>query len=316
MPTQDWFEPVNNILFVNDGMNKKTRVWYDEKEWEDIFINTGIRATKEGKFFENAFNEMLILTDRVEEYISGKKTISSLQDWKEFYELWIKWWGPMAVIFTLPESETAPKHIRDAALELRAKTEKYSDGIDSFSTGYLMKRYQEYADLIALMTPDEVGRIDELSVREIEDIKKRKNGFVFLNGRLYGREELDTVMVANGLKLNESEIILGSEVKGAPASLGIAIGKVVVVYGKKDLGRIDADSILVTEMTSPDYVPYMKIAKAVVTDEGGINCHAAIVAREMKKPCIIGTKIATKIFKDGDRIEVDADKGIVRILKN
>jgi pyruvate,water dikinase len=67
-------------------------------------------------------------------------------------------------------------------------------------------------------------------------------------------------------------------------------------------------------MTRPDYLPAMQKASAFVTDEGGITCHAAIIAREMKKPCIIGTKIASKIIKDGDMVEVDADKGVVRIL--
>jgi len=59
----------------------------------------------------------------------------------------------------------------------------------------------------------------------------------------------------------------------------------------------------------------MKKAAAFVTDEGGITCHAAIVARELKKPCIIGTKIATQALKDGDEVEVDADKGAVKLLK-
>mgnify|MGYP001564748046 CR=1 FL=1 len=59
----------------------------------------------------------------------------------------------------------------------------------------------------------------------------------------------------------------------------------------------------------------MRKAAAFVTDEGGILCHAAIVARELKKPCIIGTKIATRVFKDGDMVEVDATKGIVRKIK-
>lgn len=68
-------------------------------------------------------------------------------------------------------------------------------------------------------------------------------------------------------------------------------------------------------MTSPWYLPAMKKATAIVTDEGGITCHAAIVSRELKKPCIIGTKIATKVLKDGDLVEVDANKGIVRIIK-
>ena len=70
--------------------------------------------------------------------------------------------------------------------------------------------------------------------------------------------------------------------------------------------------ILITTMTMPTYISAIKIAGAVVTDEGGSLCHAAITARELKKPCIIGTKHATKVFKDGDMVEVDANTGIVR----
>mgnify|MGYP001562085147 CR=1 FL=1 len=72
--------------------------------------------------------------------------------------------------------------------------------------------------------------------------------------------------------------------------------------------------ILVTFMPAPSHISAMEKAAAFVTDEGGITCHAAIVAREMKKPCIIGTKIATKVLKDGDMVEVDANKGIVKII--
>ena len=72
---------------------------------------------------------------------------------------------------------------------------------------------------------------------------------------------------------------------------------------------------MVTSMTTPDFLPAMERAAAFVTDEGGITCHAAIVAREMKKPCIIGTKMATKQLISGDAIEVDAVNGIVKIIK-
>ena len=67
-----------------------------------------------------------------------------------------------------------------------------------------------------------------------------------------------------------------------------------------------------TPMTRPEFLPLMKKAKAIITDEGGITCHAAIVSRELGIPCIIGTKIATKVLKDNDLVEVDAEKGIVR----
>lgn len=61
-------------------------------------------------------------------------------------------------------------------------------------------------------------------------------------------------------------------------------------------------------------MPVLKACSAIVTNEGGLSCHAAIIARELKKPCVIGTKIATEVFKNGDRVEVDANRGIVRKL--
>ena len=72
---------------------------------------------------------------------------------------------------------------------------------------------------------------------------------------------------------------------------------------------------MVSPATNPNIMPAIVKASAIVTDEGRITCHAAIVAKEMNKPCVIGTKIATKALKGGDRVEVDADKGVVRILK-
>jgi pyruvate,water dikinase len=67
-------------------------------------------------------------------------------------------------------------------------------------------------------------------------------------------------------------------------------------------------------MTSPEFVHAMKLSAAIVANEGGVLCHAAIMSRELRKPCIIGTKIATDVIKTGDMVEVDADKGVVTIL--
>ena len=72
--------------------------------------------------------------------------------------------------------------------------------------------------------------------------------------------------------------------------------------------------IIVSSMTRPEMVVAMKKAAAIITDEGGITSHAAIVSRELGIPCILGTKIATKVFKNGDIAEVDANNGIVRKL--
>ena len=78
------------------------------------------------------------------------------------------------------------------------------------------------------------------------------------------------------------------------------------------VGPVKEKDILITPMTTTDYTPILDKIAGLVTDEGGISCHAAIVSRELGIPCIIGTRIATKAFKNGDIVEVDADKGIVR----
>jgi phosphohistidine swiveling domain-containing protein len=104
------------------------------------------------------------------------------------------------------------------------------------------------------------------------------------------------------------------EIKGQIASKGKIKGRVKLIFGSKDFYKINKGEVLVTSMTVPNMVPIMKKAAAFVTDEGGVTCHAAIISREMGKPCIIGTQIATQILKDNDLIEVDADRGIIRIL--
>lgn len=104
------------------------------------------------------------------------------------------------------------------------------------------------------------------------------------------------------------------EFKGSIAYKGVVRGTVRIVKDASQIGKVNQGEILVTQMTFPSFLPAMIRASAFVTDEGGITCHAAIVAREMRKPCIIGTKVATSVLNDGDLIEVDADKGVVRKL--
>jgi pyruvate,water dikinase len=103
-------------------------------------------------------------------------------------------------------------------------------------------------------------------------------------------------------------------IHGNVACPGKVTGKVRIVNTAKQMHKIKEGDILVATQTTPELLPAMKKAAAFVTDIGGITSHAAIVSREMNKPCVIGTKLATQVFKDGDMVEVDANKGIVRKL--
>ncbi|MFA5154884.1 MAG: PEP-utilizing enzyme [Patescibacteria group bacterium] len=135
--------------------------------------------------------------------------------------------------------------------------------------------------------------------------------------RIWGdRTTISTKDVARIFAVFEKQYVaaLGQEVKGTIAYTGRVVGRVQIISGGKDISRFQPGRILVALMTSPDYIAAIKKAKAIVTDDGGLTCHAAIVARELKKPCIVGTRNATKVLHDGDLVEVDANHGIVKVI--
>lgn len=147
-------------------------------------------------------------------------------------------------------------------------------------------------------------------------VKKRKICyFALINNRKF-KETIGE----NGIKLRKKELETKLDnsgiIKGQIGQRGKIRGIVRVCNGAEDaLRKIKTGDILVCGMTLPEYVPAMKKAGAIITDEGGITCHAAIISRELKIPCVTGTKIATQVLKDGDSVEVDANKGVVKILK-
>jgi phosphohistidine swiveling domain-containing protein len=102
---------------------------------------------------------------------------------------------------------------------------------------------------------------------------------------------------------------------GQCGATGKASGKVRVIHHMAHLDSFKKGEVLVTAATNPAFVVAMKKAAAIVTDEGGITCHAAILSRELDIPCVIGTKIATHVLKDGDRLKIDATEGIVKKVK-
>ncbi|PIV00524.1 phosphoenolpyruvate synthase [Candidatus Shapirobacteria bacterium CG03_land_8_20_14_0_80_39_12] len=108
-------------------------------------------------------------------------------------------------------------------------------------------------------------------------------------------------------EIGEKKIIL----TGSAASPGLGWGKVVIVNSKKEIGKVKQGDILVTSMTTPDFVPAMKKVSAIVTDKGGLTSHAAIVSRELGVPCVVGTEKATKLLKNNQAITVDGTHGKV-----
>jgi len=126
-----------------------------------------------------------------------------------------------------------------------------------------------------------------------------------------GRISITTEFESDETNIQRGEV---REIRGDIANRGKAEGLVKIVSGVDDMSKVNRGDILVTSMTRPEMIAALEKAAAFVTDQGGRLCHAAIVSREMNKPCIVGTEFASKVLKDGQRVQVDADRGIVTII--
>ncbi len=184
----------------------------------------------------------------------------------------------------------------------------------------LAKQFNLDPKILADLTQQEILGLFEGKKPNLHQISKRQTAFL-IN---YDRSAIDQGQ--NVLTIIQSFRDTASSTKtvnGTPASLGKATGKVKVInVDYKDIGILNAEiskmekgNILIAETTAPELIIACQKAAAIVTDVGGLLSHAAIVSREFGIPCIVATGNATKVFKDGDMVEVDAEKGIVTKIR-
>lgn len=166
-------------------------------------------------------------------------------------------------------------------------------------------RYAERPEILALLRGKRINK---------QTVLARRQNMLWLIERGGRKKFIPRGKIKDFFKnyVHEEKVTDAAEVAGQPAFLGKVQGRVKIVNSVNHVAKVNHGDILVSITTNPDLLPAMYRAIAFVTDTGGITSHAAIVSRELKKPCVIGTKFATKIFKDGDLVEVDANKGIVR----
>lgn len=226
--------------------------------------------------------------------------------------------------------------------ELKLKRETISL-LDKIAAMIFLKTYRKefliYSNYCFEPILKEIGRRLNLSLAEARFLTKTEIKRYLLNKKFFNKEIKKqiqerlamgcvSVIWQNKIKLLPSKAMKEysrlieeddekdrQQIKGNCAYPGKAEGIAKVINLKEEVWKIKKGEILVSRATNPDLIVAMQKAAAFVTDEGGITCHAAIIAREMQKPCIIGAKIATKIIKDGDLIDVDAGKGVANILK-
>jgi len=174
----------------------------------------------------------------------------------------------------------------------------------------------------------ETDFVYNLVPREIEDFLLQGKGvkkevisnrlkYFILSGK---NRKINVICGDEARKLAEKELNFQIKedtnfLKGQIGCKGHVIGIARLVQTTKDFDKVIEGDILVTHETTPDFIPLLRKVKAIVTDEGGISCHAAVISREMNIPCVIGTFVGTKVIKDGEKIEVNALEGYVKRLE-
>ena len=163
------------------------------------------------------------------------------------------------------------------------------------------------------------GLKGKLSVNQLKNrVREREKGWavLMLNGKartITGVEKIIETMERYRIVSPGPQAV--KVIKGNPACRGEVTGRVKIIRKLSELNKVEEGDVLVAKMTTPDYMLAIHKAAAIVTDEGGVTCHAAIVSREFNLPCIVGTRNATQILADGDVVEVDADNGVVRVVE-
>lgn len=291
------------ITYIVDGVaeiwnNKKSVQWFKDQLLKKNQNNPD--------FFWQKMKEYESQLVELKKYWQ-KEYLDSVGEVKNFLQLIKEATDNFLVFYYSATDLRTPDNIKKEALKIRDQDTFYDDS-NRLLAKTISRLYPELVDLeISVME----GDFDNMP--DLEELEERYKHFVYITDRVQKVIKLKDFLKDN----DEYQFIFDrvedpNQVTGQIAYQGKVSGIVRILKRKNQVSSMQAGEILLSPMTTPDFVPAMKQAAAFVTDEGGIGCHAAIIAREMKKPCIIGTKVATQVFKDGDRVEVDADKGIVK----
>lgn len=206
--------------------------------------------------------------------------------------------------------------------------------IRDWSKGYYVRALLDYRPLLNEIASRLGIKLEDLQYFNIDEVRiilkqgkfnkkelniRRRDGVGLLmanaNKKIYtnqrGVNKLKNIGAVKEVFSKKDEV---KEFQGAIGYSGITKGKVKIILQSKDISRVKKGDILVTYMTTMEFTPVFRKISALVTDEGGISSHAAIISREFKIPCIVGSQVATRVLKDGDLVEVDANKGIIKKL--
>ena len=306
---------IEHVLFLQNGVLKSYRSERQIQKVRDFMQANEDLIMSSMENYEKLYQKLESYGARIDEIISNPAILDNfyndfLESWKpNFFALW----GPEMLGKDKPE-------IMDLGNKVRARLDTFVFAYNFYRN--LIGKIGKDQDLLSLCLNSELMKYLNGMLKDKERVKimKRKSGWlVFKDKKVAVSSFLEAQEFMNqmGYELEvEQKIMSGiKELKGQVANKGKAVGKVKILSVYEDNKKVREGDILVSTMTTPIFIQAIRKSSAIITDEGGITCHAAIISRELGIPCIIGTKIATKVLRDGDLVKVDAERGVVKILK-
>lgn len=285
--------------------------YYEKSDFANA-MTAGAKKCLDVEYMSSEIDTFLELFKELKLYYDGKKHINDIEEFKHFHELYSREWAYIGVVTKVPLLPV-DESLKKKAYEARVKTQEFTESPNPVYREFIEKNFPILKDNTDFVLVDEIYSGEASKPEILVKIEERKKGFVFYHGKVYSGKTVDEILDDLDITLEKVDME-AKKIKGQVANVGKVIGIVRVVLDDAEISTVQNGEILVAIMTMPKYLPAMKRAAAFVTDEGGVTCHAAIISREMNKPCIIGTKIATKVLKNGMEVEVDADSGVVKIV--
>ncbi|OHB21996.1 MAG: hypothetical protein A2939_00690 [Parcubacteria group bacterium RIFCSPLOWO2_01_FULL_48_18] len=278
-------------------------------EWIKSELTTLV--AKDSKFVRSTVDNFYQRTARLKP-IWDKENILGLKELKGFIRQLNDSWAWFEAVWWLIELLSGDKDNFEVLKKARVTTDGIASGSDAVIRKSLQKAFPRLGKYASFLLMEEIY---SENIPSLAELQKRARGYFYTNAQLFTKRTIDDIEKEFNVRIERVSMDgIKNGFTGEIAYPGIVRGVVRRIMGREAIPSFLDGEILVSSMTTPDFLPAMQKAAAFITDEGGITCHAAIMARELQKSCIIGTKIATQVLKDGDFVEVDANNGIVRIL--
>lgn len=309
------------LMYVSkDGVTRGYRQVHDDAR----FSQNCKEALSEGGLAEKVldqvgkrFERFCRKQQRAMRYLDAHTVQEAFDAYESLWKLYIVpvYWG--ASLDGLEKSELSERihrvRERTGGTAHRKGAEGLLEELIASAAKILSEKTGMPAPVFHFATPDElIGCLQGKTPPELM-LEQRQRAWVLLqkkgNFKLHAGGEAEKIARK---ELSEEKPPTDGPQRGTVAfGSGIVEGVARVAFKVSESVALQEGEILITPMTSPEYVPAMKRSMAIVTDEGGITCHAAILARELEKPCLVGTKDATRVFKTGDKVRIDLDAATV-----